>query len=407
MRDIAAELVAWMDAGRPFALASVAGVRGSSPRPPGTALAVDAQGSAVGGVSGGCVEAAVYARCQEVLETGEAVVESFGYSEADAFAVGLTCGGEIDVLVVRVEPEDAPIRAVLEAVVAGEGATLVRAVEGPDIGKAIAMTEQGITGDLAVAEEFAPDTATPDPGAAAKARPDRAPAATEDAHTTCGTADRGAAGGSPEPGAPGPGSGFAADASSARDLGGLEPPRSSCRVGRLSFEVYAPPPRLLVYGAADFASSVVKAAKLCGFHVTVCDARPVFATPARFPDADAVVVDWPHRHFENASVDGRTSVCVLTHDAKFDIPLLERALESKAAYVGAMGSRRTHRDRVERLRSAGVAEASVARLRSPIGIDLGGRTSEETALSIVAEIVALRNGAQAGFLTSSDGPIHH
>ena len=368
MRDIATELIAWMDAGEPFALASVVGVSGSAPRPMGSALAVDGRGAAVGGVSGGCVEAAVYVRCQEVLETGRAVLESFGYSDDDAFAVGLTCGGEIEVLVVRVEPEDHPIRTVLEAVAAKRPARLLRAVEGPDIGAALAITEHGRTGDL--------NTDDLDPG--------RARARTGD------SAERGTTGG---PETPGP------------DF--LLLPRESARIGRFALEVYEPPPRLLVFGAVDFAASVVTAAKFCGFDVTVCDARPVFATPIRFPDADDVVVDWPHRYLERTPVDERTAICVLTHDAKFDIPLLELALESKAAYIGAMGSRRTHADRLERLRAAGVGETALARLRSPIGLDLGGRDAAETAMSIVGEIIALRNGAGAGFLTSSDGPIHH
>jgi xanthine dehydrogenase accessory factor len=133
----------------------------------------------------------------------------------------------------------------------------------------------------------------------------------------------------------------------------------------------------------------------------------VFATEIRFPDADEVIVDWPHRHFDQTAVDADTAIVVLTHDAKFDLPLLERALASEAGYIGALGSRATHRDRLERLREAGLAEDALARLRSPIGLDLNGRSADETALSIVAEIVAVRNDARAGFLTSAEGPIHH
>jgi xanthine dehydrogenase accessory factor len=138
----------------------------------------------------------------------------------------------------------------------------------------------------------------------------------------------------------------------------------------------------------------------------VCDARPVFATRVRFPDADEIVVDWPHRYLASTDTDGRTVLCVLTHDAKFDIPLLTEALRLPVAYVGAMGSRRTHEDRNRRLREAGVSERELARLRSPIGLDLGARTPEETAVSIAAEIVAARHGGTGRPLTGSDTPIH-
>lgn len=339
MRDIAATLRAWMDAGKPFALASVVGLEGSSPRPLGTALAVDGDGTAVGGVSGGCVEAAVYGRCQEVLETGTAVTDSFGSTEEERFYLGITCEGSMDVLVVRVEPDDTAIAAALDAVIAGEPVSLVRAVEGPDLGAAVAISANGFAGRL--------------------------------------------------------------------ELGAIDLPATSGRVGRFAVEAYTPPPELYVYGAVDFAAPIVRIARAVGFRVTVCDARPVFATEIRFPDADAIIVDWPHRHFDAAEIGPSTAVVVLTHDSKFDLPLLERALVSEAGYIGAIGSRATHRDRLERLREAGLDETALARLRAPIGLDLNGRTAEETALSIVAEIVAVRNGARAGFLTEAQGPIHH
>ncbi len=163
---------------------------------------------------------------------------------------------------------------------------------------------------------------------------------------------------------------------------------------------------MIVFGAIDFASALVRAGKFLGYHVTVCDARPVFATKARFPDADELVVDWPHRYLAATGVDARTVLCVLTHDAKFDIPLLEAALRLPVAYVGAMGSRRTHLERNDRLRDAGVTEPELARLHSPIGLDLGARTPEETALSIAAEIVADRRGGSGVPLTGAHTPIH-
>ncbi|WP_435841977.1 XdhC family protein, partial [Streptomyces fragilis] len=174
----------------------------------------------------------------------------------------------------------------------------------------------------------------------------------------------------------------------------------------LLVETSATPPRMIVFGAVDFAAALVRAGKFLGFHVTVCDARPVFATVSRFPEADEVVVDWPHRYLENTAVDPRTALCVLTHDPKFDVPLLTAALGLDVAYVGAMGSRRTHLDRLARLREEGVGEQALARLRSPIGLDLGARTPQETALSIVAEIVACRRGGTGVPLRGGELPIH-
>jgi len=168
-----------------------------------------------------------------------------------------------------------------------------------------------------------------------------------------------------------------------------------------------PPPRMLVFGAIDFATALVRMGKFLGYHVTVCDARPVFATRTRFPEADDIVVDWPHRYLHRTRTDDRTVVCVLTHDAKFDIPLLETALRLPAAYIGAMGSRRTHEDRDRRLREIGLTEAELTRLHSPIGLDLGARTPEQTALSIAAEIVATRHGGTGLPLSNSHTPIHH
>ncbi|WP_234312071.1 XdhC/CoxI family protein [Streptomyces griseus] len=175
----------------------------------------------------------------------------------------------------------------------------------------------------------------------------------------------------------------------------------------LLVESSVPPPRMIVFGAIDFASALVRIGTFLGYHVTVCDARPVFATRARFPEAGEIVVDWPHRYLERTEVDARTVLCVLTHDAKFDVPLLKLALRLPVAYVGAMGSRRTHLDRNDRLREVGVTELELARLRSPIGLDLGARTPEETALSIASEIVANRRGGSGVSLAGAHTPIHH
>ncbi|MFE6133166.1 XdhC family protein [Streptomyces sp. NPDC056437] len=364
MLDIADELNRWVEQGREFAVATVVAVGGSAPRQPGAALAVDSEGTAIGSVSGGCVEGAVYDLCRQALEDGESVLESFGYSDDDAFAVGLTCGGVIDILVTPVR--GAVIPAALAAAASGEAAALARITEGPAdlLGRALLVRPDGSReGSLGGHLEL-------DRTAAAEA------GALLDAGRT-GTVTIGADG---------------------------------SRCGRpltLLVESSVPAPRMIVFGAIDFASALVRMGKFLGYHVTVCDARPVFATRTRFPEADEIVVDWPHRYLDSTEVDSRTVLCVLTHDAKFDVPLLELALTLPVAYIGAMGSRRTHQDRNRRLREVGVSELELARLRSPIGLDLGARTPEETALSIAAEIVAHRRGGSGVSLTGAHTPIHH
>jgi xanthine dehydrogenase accessory factor len=173
-------------------------------------------------------------------------------------------------------------------------------------------------------------------------------------------------------------------------------------------ESFAPPPRMVIFGAVDFTAALVRVAKVLGYRVTVCDARPVFATHQRFPLADEVVVDWPDRHLAvvGATLGPRDAVCVLTHDPKFDVPAIIAALDTQVGYVGAMGSRRTHDDRVTRLREEGVDEVGIARVMAPIGLDIGARTPEETAVSVCAEIIALRTGRAAPSLRDSSGPIH-
>ncbi|AKJ09884.1 XshC-Cox1-family protein [Streptomyces incarnatus] len=368
MLDIAEELYRWVEQGRDFAVATVVAVGGSAPRQPGAALAVDAEGTAVGSVSGGCVEGAVYELCRQALQDGETVLERFGYSDEDAFAVGLTCGGVIDILVTPVWA-DGPARPVFAAALAaaarGEAAAVARIVAGP--------------AELR--------------GRALLVRPD-------------GSCD-GGFGGHPELDRT-----VAAEAGAFLDAGRtgtLEIGERGSRCGApltVLVESSVPAPRMIVFGAIDFAAALVRVGKFLGYHVTVCDARPVFATRARFPEADEIVVEWPHTYLERTETDGRTVLCVLTHDVKFDVPLLQLALRLPVAYVGAMGSRRTHLDRNERLRAVGVTDLELARLRSPIGLDLGARTPEETALSIGAEIVANRRGGSGVSLTGAHTPIH-
>ncbi|MEV7525321.1 XdhC/CoxI family protein [Streptomyces sp. NPDC091371] len=368
MLDIAADLNRWVEQGRDFAVATVVAVGGSAPRQPGAALAVDGEGTAIGSVSGGCVEGAVYELCRQALEDGETVRERFGYSDDDAFAVGLTCGGIIDILVTPVpvgSPDRAVFAAALAAAASGEAAAVARIADGPAelMGRAVLVRSEG--------------------------------------------AHEGGFGGHPELDRT-----IAGEARAMLDAGKtgvLEIGADGRLCGeplKVLVESSVPPPRMIVFGAIDFASALVRIGKFLGYRVTVCDARPVFATRTRFPEADEIVVDWPHRYLEGTDVDGRTVLCVLTHDAKFDVPLLELALRLPVAYVGAMGSRRTHEDRNRRLREVGVTELELARLHSPIGLDLGARSPEETALSIAAEIVANRRGGTGVTLTGAHIPIH-
>ena len=173
-------------------------------------------------------------------------------------------------------------------------------------------------------------------------------------------------------------------------------------------EAFAPPPRMVVFGAVDFTAALVKVAKVLGYRVTVCDAREVFATRRRFPQADEIVVDWPHRWLASHGGDlgQRDAVCVLTHDHKFDVPALIAGLATDVGYLGAMGSRRTHGERTARLRAEGVTDQQLARIHGPIGLDLGARTPEETAISICAEIIATRTGRAAPSLRDTEGPLH-
>lgn len=174
-------------------------------------------------------------------------------------------------------------------------------------------------------------------------------------------------------------------------------------------ESFVPPPQMVIFGAVDFTAALVRIAKVLGYRVTVCDARPVFATRARFPLADEVIVDWPNRLLERIgpSLSPRDAICVLTHDIKFDVPAIVAGLATQAGYIGAMGSRRTHRERLVHLREAGVDDAGIARLHAPVGLDLGARTPEETAVSVCAEIIAIRNGqGDVRPLGATDGPIH-
>nr|WP_218849106.1 XdhC/CoxI family protein [Nocardioides perillae] len=362
----------WWGAGETVGVGTVVATFQSAPRPPGASMLVGPGGEAVGSVSGGCVEGAVYELAQSVVDSGEPVLERYGVSDDDAFAVGLTCGGILDVFVEKVSretfPELAEVAADLEA---GRPVAVATVVEHPDpalLGRRV-LVRPGDEQPLGLGSDRMDDAVRDDAlGLLAAGRSETL--------------------------------GYGPDGE--RRGEGM----------RVFVWAFAPKPRMLVFGAIDFAAAVARVGAFLGYHVTVCDARPVFATATRFPEADEVVVDWPHRYLaaeaEAGRVDARTVLCVLTHDPKFDVPLLEVALRlPDVAYVGAMGSRRTHDDRLARLRDVGITDDELARLSSPIGLDLGARTPEETAISIAAEIVASRWGGTGERLAERPGRIHH
>ena len=374
MREVLSELVpAWRDGGT-IGLGTVVATFRSAPRPPGASMLVLPDGRAVGSVSGGCVEGAVYELSQEVVDKGEPVLQRYGVSDDDAFAVGLTCGGILDVFVEPVSKETFPeLGGVADDIDADRPVAIATVVEHPDsdwVGRRMVIRPDSSEGTLGL--DFADHAVVDDVR------------------------------------------GLLASGRSGTLTYGPEGQRRGEGM-RVFAAAFAPKPRMLVFGAIDFAAAVARQGSFLGYHVTVCDARPVFATAQRFTTADDVVVDWPHRYLKAQidadAVDERTVICVLTHDPKFDVPLLEVALRMdgahRPAFIGAMGSRRTHDDRLVRLREAGLSDEELSGLSSPVGLDLGARTPEETAVSIAAEIIAVRWGGGGERLSELGGRIHH
>jgi xanthine dehydrogenase accessory factor len=306
------------------------------------------------------VEGAVYEVAQSVLASGEPVLETYGISDDEAFAVGLTCGGILDVLVQPVRGGSL-LGPVMDSLGRDEPVALATVVDGAPLGRQVAVWADRAEGSLG---NEGLDVAV-----------------TDDARGMLAQGQTGT-----------------------RHYG----PRGERRVDEVAVFVQAfnPPPRMLVFGAIDFAGAMARVGVFLGYHVTVCDARPVFATRKRFPEAHEVVCEWPHKFLERTPTDERTVIAVLTHDPKFDVPLLELALRRPAAYIGAMGSRRTHDDRLRRLREIGMTDAEIARLSSPVGLDIGARTPEETAVSIAAEIIQRRWGGSGQPLSETSGRIH-
>jgi xanthine dehydrogenase accessory factor len=369
MHDVLDELHRRWSDGETVGVGTVVATFSSAPRAPGAAMLVGGDGTVVGSVSGGCVEGAVYELAQDVLGSGTPVLQRYGVSDDDAFAVGLTCGGIIDIYVERVNRESMPeLGELVASVRAGTPVAVVTTIEHTStelLGRRMLVWPDRVRGSLG------------------SERIDHA--VVDDAR------------------------GLLAGGRSGTLHYGPDGQRRG--EGMAVFvNAFEPAPRMLVFGAIDFAAAMARMGGYLGYEVTVCDARPVFATHSRFPGAHEVVVDWPHRYLEAEAkagrIDGRTVITVLTHDPKFDVPVLQVALRLDVGYVGAMGSRRTHDDRLRRLREAGMTDAELKRLASPIGLDLGARTPEETAVSIAAEIIALRWGGGGRRLADLEGRIH-
>ena len=377
MREVLPELLRWWQAGETVGVGTVVATFRSAPRPPGASMLVGPSGEAVGSVSGGCVEGAVYELGQSVVADGTPVLQRYGVSDDDAFAVGLTCGGILDVFVEKVDQQTFPeLGGIAADIQAGRPVAVATVVEHPDpdrVGRRVVVRPEDVEGAAPVEGSLGTDRADD--------------AVVDDVR------------------------GLLAAGHHQTLTYGPEGERRGEGM-RVFVWAFAPPPRLLVFGAIDFAAAVARIGGFLGYHVTVCDARPVFATNSRFPAADEVVVQWPHKYLaveaDAGRIDRRTAICVLTHDPKFDVPLLEVALRlPDVGYVGAMGSRRTHDDRLKRLQEAGVTDDELSRLSSPIGLDLGARTPEETAVSIAAEIIALQWGGGGQRLGELEDRIHH
>jgi xanthine dehydrogenase accessory factor len=372
MRDVMDDLLSWWAAGEGIGMATVVRTFQSAPRAPGATMLVGPRGVVVGSVSGGCVEASVFELATEVLGSGTPVLQRFGVTDNDALAVGLTCGGTIEVFIERIDRDGFPhLDVVVEALRSKVPVAVATCIEAPEsVGSVRAGHRTVVLGNRS---DRQPGSAGLDTAVADRTRELLARGVT-------GILRIGADG-------------------------------RHCGEESVYFvSSFAPPPRMVVFGATNFAKALVGAGRFLGYDVTVCDARALFTTSERFPDADQVVVDWPHRYLQAevaaGRVDDRTVICTLAHDARFEIPLLECALRLPVAYVGAMGSRRVHDDRLQQLRAAGLDAYALARLHSPIGLDLGAVSPEETAISIAAEIIANRHGGSAEPLSRRAGPIH-
>jgi xanthine dehydrogenase accessory factor len=339
MRDILPILERWTGEGQAVAVGSVIERIGSAPRDPGAALAVSTSGEVAGSVTGGCVEPAVIREATEVLNGSTGRICRYGLTDDDGFDVGLSCGGTIAVAVYPLDP--ALLTPLGEAVASDSPVALT-----------VRLAKQRFGEQRLFSGEGAPSG---DPvESAARAMLEIGESGVVE------TAD-----------------------------------------GELVFvESYTPRPDLYLFGASDHVAAVVTLGKFLGYRVTVCDPRTTFMTRERFPEADELAIEWPDRFLENAPVDARTAICMMTHDLKFDVPALKRALRTNAGYIGAIGSEKTRTERDARLRDEGIGEADLARLHQPIGIQIGARTPEEVAVTIAAQLIETNVIARAKRVTS-------
>lgn len=342
MRDLLSDYERFATAGTPFGRAVVTSVWGSAPRPEGSCMLAAADGTIAGSVSGGCVESATALEIEAAIGRGSPKLVTFGVTDERAWEVGLACGGTIKVFV---EPTVRP--EVLEAARGNGGEVVVSVVAGPGLGGAVRVFEDGrVEGKLPITVPM--------------------------------------------------------DAVREAALGALKKETSTSQALEtadgsitLFLEVFPRRPRLVVFGGVQIAVALVPLAKALGYHTIVADGREAFLGRERFPEADELILAWPEEAFARIGIDSACYVCVLSHDPKFDEPALQIALRSPAAYVGAIGSRKTQATRRERLRKSGLTDAQVERLHGPIGLDLGGRQPAETALAILAEMTAVRYGGTA------------
>lgn len=344
MWELATRLRDRLEAGRRVAVVTITGVARSAPRGLGASMAVTDQGEVIGSISGGCVEGDAVVLAHSVLATGTAATARFGFDDATAHAAGLACGGRIDVIAYEARADDPLVARALADAAADRPVTLGLALDGPDAGRLI-------------------DRAGADPATAA-------------------------------------GLDAAALLAETRVIAGP--------AGSVLALSHAPRPRLIVLGAGDHAAALCRVGSAAGFAVTVCDVWPTLVTRERFPEAVELIADDPAAYLASqaAHVDARTAVCVLTHDTRLDIPAIRTALRLPAGFVGALGARATVARRAELLRDAGVADADLARLHSPLGLDLGGASPDEVAISVLAEIVQARHGATGRPLREGSGPLH-
>ena len=353
----------WLREGRRVVNAMLVERIGSAPLDPGAQMLVDERGNIEGSVTGGCVEAALVEEAHAILAGEAPRVATYGISDEEAAGVGLMCGGTVRIFVHEQDEEalDA-LDAVAAARAAGEPVALATLLDGDGAGAKLAILGDRVVGSLGVTELL-----------------DRS--VERDAR---GQLDEGL--------------------SRVRRYGaGGEVMGSEVPVYIQAFETQ---PRMVIFGAIDFSAEMAKLASEVGYQVTICDARRPFADSPRFSRVAEVVVDWPDRYLESQELGPRDVVLVFTHDAKFDEPALISSVATDAGYIGALGSRRTQERRLRRLRDAGLDEPSIDRLHAPCGLDVGARTPVETAVSILAEVIAVRTGRRGDSLRDTTGPIH-